>query len=97
MRTRGAIKWKHAMHLIRLLLSGVTALREGHIPVRVERHRDELLAIRRGERAWEDVDRWRLELHREFDAAFAGTKLAERPDYAAANGFLARARRSVVS
>ena len=30
LRAKGAIKWKHAMHLIRLLLSGVTTLREGY-------------------------------------------------------------------
>ena len=34
MRARGEIKWKHAMHLIRLLISGVTALKEGYILVR---------------------------------------------------------------
>jgi hypothetical protein len=42
------------------------------------------------------VDAWRLQLHDEFDAAFATTKLPDRPDYAAANGFLIKARRSVV-
>ncbi len=36
LRIKGEPRWKHAMHLIRLLLSGITALREGHIAVRVE-------------------------------------------------------------
>lgn len=89
----GRPKWKHAMHLVRLLLSGVTALREGHLPVRVEAHRDRLLAIRAGEAPWSEVDAWRLALHREFDAAYAATCLPERPDYAWANDFLVRARR----
>jgi hypothetical protein len=94
---RGAgIKWKHAMHLIRLLLAGITALREGVVPVSVEAHRERLLAIRRGEVAWTDVDAWRLELHCEFDAAFAATKLPERPDYARVNAYLIKARRSQV-
>src|SRR5262249_60192232 len=35
LRARGQIRWKHVMHLIRLLLSGVTVLREGFIPLRV--------------------------------------------------------------
>jgi hypothetical protein len=96
LRTRGAIKWKHAMHLIRLLLSGITMMREHEVPVRVEEHRDRLLAIRRGELPWEEVDAWRLELHRAFDAAFSGTTLPERPDFDRANGFLQRARRSMV-
>jgi predicted nucleotidyltransferase len=96
LRTRGELRWKHAMHLIRLLLSGKTILEEGVVPVRVEEHRERLLAVRRGEMAWEEIDAWRLHLHGEFDAAFARTRLPERPDYAAANAFLIRARRSMV-
>ena len=60
LRTVGAIKWKHAMHLIRLLLSGVTVLREGLVPVRVEEHRERLLAVRRGEVPWEEVNAWQI-------------------------------------
>jgi uncharacterized protein len=96
LRTKGAIKQKHAMHLIRLLLSGTAALREGIIPVRVTEHRDQLLAIKRGELPWEDINIWRLELHKAFDAAFASTRLPERPDYERVNAFLLRARRSMV-
>jgi len=92
-----AIKWKHAMHLVRLLLSGITVLREGFVPLRVEEHRDRLLAIRDGRQPWEAVDAWRLELHKQFDTAFEATKLPDRPDYDAANAFLIRARRSMVS
>jgi uncharacterized protein len=96
LRTKGAIKHKHAMHLIRLLLAGATTLREGVIQVRVAEHRERLLAIKRGEIAWEEVNAWRLELHRQFDAAFSATRLPERPDYARVNAFLLRARRSMV-
>jgi uncharacterized protein len=93
---QGAIKPKHAMHLIRLLISGITALREGYIPMRVEQHREELLAIRNGQMDWAEVGRWRVSLHKEFDAVFAQTRLPERPDYEAANTFLLRARRSMI-
>lgn len=96
LRARGAIKWKHAMHLIRLLLSGITIMREHIVPVRVEQHRDRLLVIRRGELSWEEVDAWRLELHRAFDAAFAETTLPDRPDVERVNAFLLKARRSMV-
>jgi uncharacterized protein len=97
LRNKGKVKEKHVMHLIRLLLAGVTVLREGYVPVRVEdEHRERLLAIRRGEMAFEEADRWRLELHKEFDAAYEGTKLPERPDYERVNEFLVRARRNVV-
>ena len=96
LRARGELKWKHAMHLIRLLLSGVTVLQAGFVPVRVDEHRDELLAIRRGELRWEEVNARRLSLHKEFDAALAITKLPERPDYERANAFLLQARREMV-
>ena len=95
LRAHGEIKWKHAMHLIRLLMSGVTALKEGYVPVNVENHRDELLAIKRGEVKWEEITARRLSLHQEFDAALAKTKLPERPDYEKANAFLIRARREM--
>jgi predicted nucleotidyltransferase len=95
LRAKGAIKQKHAMHLIRLLRSGVTALETGELRVQVpEEERAELLAIKRGELPWEEVNRRRLELHARFESAYANTRLPERPDYAAANAFLIRARRS---
>jgi predicted nucleotidyltransferase len=96
LRAHGAIKWKHAMHLIRLLLSGVNALREGTLRVNLAEHRERLLEIKSGEIAWEAVNAWRLELHREFEAAFATTALPERPDYGWANEFLLKARRSAL-
>lgn len=96
LRTSGAIKWKHAMHLIRLLLEGVTILRDGYVPVRVAEHRDALLSIRDGHMPWDEVNQWRLGLHREFEAAFRGTRLPDEPDYAAANALLIKARRSTV-
>jgi hypothetical protein len=96
LRTRGAIKWKHAMHLVRLLLAGVTVLEERYVPVRVREERERLLAIRRGAVPWEEVNAWRLDLHRRFDAAYAATRLPDLPDYDRANAFLVRARRSAV-
>jgi len=92
----GTVKWKHAMHLIRLLLAGIATLRGAHVPVRVaEPHRDALLEIRDGGMPFHRVDAWRVELHREFDAAYASTSLPERPDYAKANAILIDARRSM--
>jgi predicted nucleotidyltransferase len=96
LRTHGAIKWKHAMHLIRLLLSGITIMREHRVPVRVVEHRDRLLAIKRGELPWEEVDAWRLQLHKSFDKAFSSTSLPDRPDFDRANAFVIRARRAMV-
>ena len=85
------------MHLIRLLLSGIRTMLEGSVPVRVDEHREKLLAIRRGEMAWEEVEDWRQRLHHDFIAASEGTTLPERPDYEKANAFLIEARRSALS
>lgn len=92
-RNRGSIRWKHAMHLIRLLLEGIYVLKDGFLPVRMDEHRNQLLLIRKGEAQWEEVNDWRLSLHKEFDAAFASTRLPERPDYERVNAFLIHARR----
>ena len=36
LRNKGSIGWKHAMYLIGLLVSGITILREGFVPLRIE-------------------------------------------------------------
>lgn len=96
LRNRGEVRWKHAMHLLRLLITGAATLRESRVPVRVERHRDRLLAVKRGELTWDAVERWRGELHREFEAALDVSDLPPRPDYTAVNAFLIQARRAMV-
>jgi hypothetical protein len=96
-RNHGKVKWKHVMHLIRLLLSGIGVLRDGVVPVKVDAHRDRLLAIRRGEVPWDEVESWRLSLHQAFNAAFEATQLPERPDYERADAFLISARRRALT
>ncbi|MGF1493606.1 MAG: DNA polymerase beta superfamily protein [Microcoleaceae cyanobacterium] len=96
LRNQGTVRWKHAMHLIRLLLSGITILQERFVPVRVEAEREKLLAIKYQKMSWEAVNQWRLNLHEEFDQAFSHTQLPERPDYERANAFLIHARKSAV-
>jgi len=97
LRNRGQIRWKHVMHLIRLLLSGIVVLKHGFVPLRVDEYRDRLLAIRRGEVPWDEVERWRLALHLELDSALASTRLPEHPNYDRANDLLIRARRMAAS
>lgn len=96
LRNQHQVKWKHVMHLIRLLLSGIEILRSGEVMVRVDRHRPELLSIRRGEVPFDEVERQRLALHEAFEAAYRTTALPDRPDYSWANAFLIRARKSVL-
>jgi predicted nucleotidyltransferase len=97
LRNHGELRLKHAMHLLRLLLTGAATLREGRIPVRVEAHRDRLLAVKRGELTWAELDTWRKELHQDFERALTETKLPERPDYEAANRFLIKARKKMAT
>lgn len=89
-------KKKHAMHLIRLLYSGIHALKEHNILVDVGEHREELLDIRSGEIEFESVRMRALQLEREFQDAFEKTDLPEQPDYRLIDDFLIRARKSVV-
>jgi predicted nucleotidyltransferase len=89
-------KWKAAMHLVRLLLSGITVLREGGVPVHAGEHRDRLLAVRRGEVSWKDYHAWRSRLLEELDAAYADSHLPDLPDRGRAEAFLLKARRGMV-
>jgi len=50
-----------------------------------------------GEIPWPEVSAWRKVLHHDFEHALSGTRLPERPDYKAANGFLVKARRGMAS
>jgi uncharacterized protein len=93
----GAYKAKHAMHLIRLLYSGIEALRTGEIRIDVAEHRDELLAIKSGALTFEQAKARALELDRGFQEAYRGTKLPEGPDYRRADEFLVWARRRMVN
>lgn len=94
-RNHGSVKWKHAMHLVRLLIAGKSALETGTLPVRVQHHREQLLAIRDGQMPWSEVDAWRSALHSEFEAAFHASNLPDRPDYTRANDLLITIRREV--
>jgi hypothetical protein len=97
LRNRGEVRCKHSMHLLRLLITGAATLREGRVLVEVGANRERLLAVKRGEFTWAQVDAWRKELHQDFERALAETKLPERPDYEAANGFLIKARKRMAA
>ncbi|SMP60010.1 hypothetical protein SAMN06265222_106303 [Neorhodopirellula lusitana] len=95
-RNQGRVKWKHVMHLVRLLLSGTHVLREGVMVVEVGDYRERLLTIKRGEMSFGDADEWRKRLQSDFESAFKTTALPDRPNYERANAFLIRARRRAI-
>ncbi|MEV4357741.1 nucleotidyltransferase domain-containing protein [Nonomuraea sp. NPDC049625] len=86
-----APKWKQAMHMIRLLLSGLHLIRHGEPLVQVGPYRERLLAIRHGEVPWAEVDAWRTELAAEVGEA--GSVLPERPDRERVEEFLVGVRK----
>ena len=95
-KDKGTYKPKHAMHLVRLLHSGIAALETGEIRIDVAEHRDELLHIRNDGLPFEEVKRRALELDERFQQAFERTSLPEQPDYRRVDDFLIRARRRMV-
>jgi predicted nucleotidyltransferase len=93
---KGSYKTKHAMHLIRLLRSGIAAMETGEIRVDVGEHRDELLNIRDGGLVFEEVRQRALKLDQQFQEAFEKTTLPDQPDFDRVDDFLIRARRRMV-
>jgi hypothetical protein len=90
------LKWKEAMHLLRMLLAGISIAQQGALDLDAADWREELLVVKRGERSWDEVDALRREFEDRFEAAFAGAQLPAEPDNAWANAFLIRAGRSMV-
>ncbi|MFJ6751205.1 MULTISPECIES: DNA polymerase beta superfamily protein [unclassified Streptomyces] len=92
-RQHGAPRWKHAMHLLRLLASSRDLLRTGVLTPDVGDARAQLLAVRRGEVAWDEVERRMAVLTDQADAAVSRSPLPEGPDRDRVADFLFRARR----
>ncbi|GAA0951697.1 nucleotidyltransferase domain-containing protein [Nonomuraea longicatena] len=84
-------KLKQAMHMIRLLLSGLHLVTHGEPLVRVDAHRDRLLAIKHGRMPWAEVEDWRRRLAAELTGA--ASVLPAAPDRAAVDDFLTGVRR----
>ncbi|GAA3447053.1 DNA polymerase beta superfamily protein [Planomonospora venezuelensis] len=89
-------KWKQAMHMIRLLVSGLHLAREGEPLVRMDEHRDRLLALRRGELSWAEVERWRAELSAAFDDLGDTGALPAAPDRRTVDDYLVSVRKALL-
>ncbi|MGZ2355663.1 nucleotidyltransferase domain-containing protein [Streptomyces sp. 372A] len=93
-RRHGAPRWKHAMHLLRLLASCRDLLRTGELTIEVGEAREDLLAVRRGEVPWPEVERRMIRLAAENDEAAGASPLPAEPDRARVEDFLVRTRRA---
>ncbi|WP_328316720.1 nucleotidyltransferase domain-containing protein [Streptomyces sp. NBC_00388] len=90
---RGAPRWKHAMHLLRLMASCRDLLRTGELVIDAGDAREPLLAVRRGEVTWAEIERWMSRLAGETEEAADRTPLPPEPDTARVADFLFRTRR----
>jgi hypothetical protein len=79
------------MHMIRLLMSGLHLVRHGEPLVDVGPYRERLLAIKRGEVPWAEVDAWRAALSAELAAT--PSVLPAQPDRARVEEFLISVRK----
>ncbi|MFB7208574.1 DNA polymerase beta superfamily protein [Streptomyces sp. NPDC056255] len=95
-RQYGAPRWKHAMHLLRLLSTGRDLLRTGELTIEVGAARDELLAVKRGEVPWDEVERRMNRLTEESEESARSSPLPPEPDRARVEDFLIRTRRASV-
>ncbi|MEU6876564.1 nucleotidyltransferase domain-containing protein [Streptomyces sp. NPDC046712] len=93
-RQYGEPRWKHAMHLLRLLMSCRDLLRTGELTIHVGDERERLLAVKRGEVPWPEVESWMTRLTEEADSAATGSPLPSAPDHRRVEDFLIRARRT---
>lgn len=93
-RTHGAPRWKHAMHLLRLLMCAGDLLRTGELTIDVGDRREALLAVKRGEVSWAEVEAWMARLGAETDEWSHRTPLPAEPDRRRVEDFLVRTRRA---
>ncbi|WP_086791939.1 nucleotidyltransferase domain-containing protein [Streptomyces thermovulgaris] len=92
LRGRGVPRWKHAMHLLRLLASARDLLRTGRLTLDVGDGRDRLLSVGRGEVPWPVVESWMTRLAAQTEEAAARSPLPEEPDRRRVEDFLHRVR-----
>ncbi|MFG2817555.1 DNA polymerase beta superfamily protein [Streptomyces sp. NPDC048410] len=93
-RTTGAPRWKHAMHLLRLLTSARDLLRTGELRLDVGEEREALLEVKRGDVPWPEVEARMTRLSAEADTALPHTPLPAEPDQARVADFLYRTRQA---
>lgn len=77
--------FKHAMHLTRLLLTGIEILQEGDLIVNRKQDHEMLMDIRGGKISWEEFFKFINELFFKLETAKEKSILPEKPDQSKAN------------
>ncbi|MEU3984914.1 nucleotidyltransferase domain-containing protein [Streptomyces sp. NPDC026672] len=91
-RMHGAPRWKHAMHLLRLLASARDLLETGELRIDVGDRRESLLAVKRGDVPWPEVEARMARLAEEAERALRRSPLPAEPDRRRVADLLFRAR-----
>ncbi|MFF7102624.1 nucleotidyltransferase domain-containing protein [Streptomyces nigra] len=94
LRAHGTPRWKHAMHLLRLLASARDVLRTGRMTLDVGDARASLLEVKHGEVPWPEVEARMTRLATEAEEALHRTPLPAEPDRRRVEDFLVRVRRA---
>jgi predicted nucleotidyltransferase len=94
MENHGVPNWKHAMHLLRLLIQGERLVREGVLAVDVSEHREFMLSVKDGLLSWDEFRAHQAELEDRYRQAVKSSCLPEEPDTERASDFLVHARRA---
>lgn len=84
----GNVPWKQVAHMLRLLICGAETLQQSNLVLHVGQHQDYLLAVRRGERSYDEVTRQFGIWKQKFQESFAGSPLPEEPDFQKINQFV---------
>ncbi|MFF4164091.1 DNA polymerase beta superfamily protein [Streptomyces sp. NPDC001741] len=93
-RLHGEPRWKHAMHLLRLLESCRDLLRTGELVIDVGDRREAPPAVKRGEVPWDEVERAMTRPAQESDEAATRSPLPPERDRERVEAFLVRTRRA---
>ncbi|WP_242614535.1 nucleotidyltransferase domain-containing protein [Actinomadura roseirufa] len=96
LRNVGRPRWKHVMHLLRLLECGAHLVKHGVPLVDVSARRDRLLAVRRGEVGWDEIEAWRSAVTADMDEALDRSPLPADPDRGRVEDLLVSVRRRSV-
>ncbi|GAA2385441.1 nucleotidyltransferase [Catellatospora methionotrophica] len=84
----GDVRWKQAMHMLRLLRAGAHVLRTGEVLVDVSDERELLLSVKRGEVPFAEVAALAEARSADLAKAAADTALPAEPDRATVDDFL---------
>ncbi|MFH0521918.1 DNA polymerase beta superfamily protein [Streptomyces sp. M41] len=93
-RRHGAPRWKHAMHLLRLLAGARDLLRTGRLTIDVGVEREALLEVKRGDVPWAQFESRMTRLAGEAEEAARHSPLPAGPDRRRVEDFLIRVRRA---